>query len=124
MSILLGGGSSTITGHDGVFVISEDKLHRYINHYNPVVLRYDRSANTYDYPARNFGNAKGLEFDRVLIIPHGPIRKYLQNGDLKDVAKSLEKFYVAVTRAKHSVGFLYDGKCSVGCIEWPPTADS
>ena len=116
--------NSTATEHDGIFVVSEDKVHKYINHYKPVVLQYDRSADTYGYPALNFGNAKGLEFDRVLIIPHGPIKKYLQKGDVKDVEKSLEKFYVAVTRAKHSVAFLYDGKCSIGCIEWQPTADS
>ena len=110
--------NSTATEHDGIFAVSEDKVHKYINHYNPAVLRYDKNANTHGYHAQNFGNAKGLEFDRVLIIPHGPIRKYLQGGDVKDVEKSLEKFYVAVTRAKHSVAFLYSGKCSVGCIEW------
>ncbi|MFQ5779157.1 MAG: UvrD-helicase domain-containing protein [Nitrospiria bacterium] len=116
--------NSTTTDHDGIFVVSEDKVHNYVNRYNPAVLRYNRNANTYGYPALNFGNAKGLEFGRVLIIPHGPIKKYLQKGEVKDVEKSLEKFYVAVTRAKHSVAFLHDGKCSVGCIEWQPTADS
>lgn len=115
--------NSTATEHDGIFVVSGYKVHKYIKHYKPVVLQYDKNANTYGYPALNFGNAKGLEFDRVLIIPHGPIKKYLQKGDVKDVEKSLEKFYVAVTRAKHSVAFLYDEKCSVGCIEWQPTAD-
>jgi DNA helicase-2/ATP-dependent DNA helicase PcrA len=63
-----------------------------------------------------------LEFDRVLIIPHGPIKKYLKSGDVNDVKGSLSKFYVAVTRAKHSVAFLYDGECSVSCTEWQPTA--
>lgn len=116
--------NSTATEHDGIFVVAEDRMHKYVNHYKPVVLRYDRKANTYGHPALNFGNAKGLEFPRVLIIPHGPIKKFLQKGDVKDVEKSLEKFYVAVTRAKHSVAFLYDGKCSVDCIEWQSTADS
>ena len=64
---------------------------------------------------------KGREFDRVLIIPHGPIKKYLRNGDLKHVQGSLAKFYVAVTRAKHSVAFLHDGMCSVDCTEWQPS---
>ena len=116
--------NSTATEHDGSFVVSEDKIHKYVKQYKPVLLRYNRNADTYGYPALNFGNAKGLEFDRVLIIPHGPIKKYLKKGDVKDVKKSLEKFYVAVTRAKHSVAFLYDGECSVGCIEWQPRADS
>ncbi len=115
--------NSTTTDHDGMFVVSENNVHEYVRRFSPVLLRYDKKANTYGSPALNFGNAKGLEFDRVLIVPHGPIKKYLQSGDVKDVEKSLEKFYVAVTRAKHSVAFLYDGKCSVGCIEWQPTAD-
>jgi DNA helicase-2/ATP-dependent DNA helicase PcrA len=109
--------NSTTTGHDGIFLVSEDNVCEYVRRYKPVLLRYDRKANTYGYPALNFGNAKGLEFDRVLIIPHRPIKKYLQSGNASDVSGSVEKFYVAVTRAKHSVAFLYDGECSIGCIE-------
>jgi DNA helicase-2/ATP-dependent DNA helicase PcrA len=116
--------NSTTTDHDGMFVLSENNVHEYVMRFSPVLLRYDINANTYGYPALNFGSSKGLEFERVLIIPHGPIKKYLQKGDVKDVEKALEKFYVAITRAKHSVAFLYDGKCSVDCIEWHPTADS
>jgi DNA helicase-2/ATP-dependent DNA helicase PcrA len=110
--------NSTITGHDGIFRVSKSNVHEYVKRYKPTLLRYDRKTKeTYGYPALNFGNAKGLEFDRVLIIPHGPIERYLQSGDANDVTGSLEKFYVAVTRAKHSVAFLYDGECSIGCIE-------
>lgn len=113
----------TITGHDGIFVVPVDNLSEYVKRYKPVLLRYNRSANTYDYPALNFGDAKGLEFDRVLIIPHGPIKKYLKSGDVNNVKGSLSKFYVAVTRARYSVAFLYDEECSVGCTEWQPTAN-
>lgn len=113
--------NSIATEHDGIFVVTEDNLREYTQRYRPVVLRYWKKASTYGYPALNFGNAKGLEFDRVLIIPHGPIKKYLKSGDVNHVKGSLSKFYVAVTRAKHSVAFLYDGKCSVGCNEWQPT---
>ena len=116
--------NSTTTDHDGMFVVSKKNLHEYVRRFSPVLLRYDRTAKTCGYSALNFGIAKGLEFDRVLIIPHGPIKKYLQTGDMEDVEKSIEKFYVAVTRAKQSVAFLYDGKFSVDCIEWQPTADS
>jgi len=111
------------TGHDGIFVVSEDSVSEYVKRYRPVLLRYDRRAKTYGYPALNFGNAKGLEFDRVFIIPHRPIKNYLTSGDVNDVSGSLEKFYVAVTRAKYSVAFLYDGECNVGCTEWPLPAD-
>jgi DNA helicase-2/ATP-dependent DNA helicase PcrA len=108
------------TGHDGVFVVSEDSIHRYVRAFSPVVLRYDRSANTCGYSAVNFGNAKGQEYDRVLIIPHGPIAKYLRTGDVNDVQGSIEKFYVAVTRARYSTAFLYEGASAVPCTKWPP----
>lgn len=112
--------NNNTTDHDGIFVVSNDKVHDYINRYSPVLLRYDRRTETYGYPALNFGNAKGLEFDRVLILPHGPIRKYIQSGDINNVKGSLEKFYVAITRAKQSVAFLYNGQHGSGYIEWSP----
>ena len=108
------------TEHDGMFLVSENKVHDYVKRFSPALLRYDRSANTYGSRAINFGDAKGLDFNRVLIIPHGPIRKYLKTSDVNDVKGSLSKFYVAVTRAKQSVGLVYDGECGVGCIEWQP----
>lgn len=111
------------TNHDGVFVVSEKRVDNYMRCFSPAVLRYNRGTEKFGDDAMNFGLSKGLEFDRVLIIPHGPIKKYLISGNVKDVEKSLEKFYVAVTRAKHSVAFLYDGECSIGCVEWQPTAD-
>ena len=113
--------NSIPTGHDGIFVVSKNNVHEYIKCFSPTLLRYDRKTKeTYGYSALNFGNSKGLEFDRVLIIPHGPIKNYLKSGDVNDVSGSLEKFYVAVTRAKHSVAFLNDGECNVGCTEWLP----
>jgi DNA helicase-2/ATP-dependent DNA helicase PcrA len=115
--------NSTTTDHDGIFVVSEINVHEYVKRFSPDVLRYWKRTNTYGYSALNFGDAKGLEFDRVLIIPHGPIKKYLKSGNVNDAKGSLAKFYVGVTRAKHSVAFVYDGECSVGCTEWPLPAD-
>jgi DNA helicase-2/ATP-dependent DNA helicase PcrA len=109
--------NSIKTGHDGIFVVTTNNIHEYVKRYKPALLRYDRKTKeTYGYSALNFGNAKGLEFDRVLIVPHGPIKKYLITGNVDDVKGSIEKFYVALTRAKFSVAFLYDGKCNIGCI--------
>lgn len=112
--------NSTATDHDGVFLVSRDNVHQYVNRFSPRLLRYNRRAHTYGYPAINYGDAKGLDFHRVLIIPHGPIKSYLKSGDLADLKKSLSKFYVAVTRAEQSVAFLYDGECAVECIQWHP----
>ncbi len=103
-----------VTGHDGVFMVASEHLDLYNRRYSPQLLRYNRTADTHGHSAVNFGNAKGMTFDRVLIVPHGPIKKYLLSGDLSTVEGSLAKFYVAVTRARHSVAFLYDGKCCGG----------
>lgn len=107
-----------VSAHDGIFVVSKEDISNYIRRFNPVILRYDMKTDTYGYRAVNFGAVKGLEFDRVLILPHGPMRKYLKSGNVIDVKGSLEKFYVAVTRARHSVAFVHNDKCAVGCTEW------
>ncbi len=108
------------TGHDGIFLVSRADVHAYIEAFLPIVLRYSRKTETNGYPAVNFGNAKGMTFDRVLILPHGPIRKYLRTGDLSEVSGSLSKFYVAVTRARHSVAFVYDNECWGDFVRWKP----
>ena len=71
------------------------------------MLRYDKRQSTMGLPAINFGASKGKNYDRVLIFPTKPIRTYL---DTKDPSKAgdLEKFYVAVTRARYSVAFVRD----------------
>ena len=112
--------NEVITGHDGVFRVHTRHLPRYVKEFCPVVLRYDSRTNTHSYPALNFGEAKGMTFDRVLVLPHGPIEKYLRTGNRDDVAGSVTKFYVAVTRARSSVAFLCDGECSLDCVEWKP----
>ncbi len=97
------------TGHDGVFLVASDLVEQYIQRFMPQVLRYNKRADTYGSDALNFGVAKGLEFDRVLIVPTAPIKRYLANGDVQKIEKSRDKFHVAVTRARHSVAFVYDG---------------
>lgn len=100
------------TGHDGIYLIGEKDVHKYMKEFNPVILRYNKTFNIKGFHAINFGDSKGLSFDRVLILPHGPIRAYLEKGEVKAVDGSKEKFYVAITRARYSVGFVYDGKCA------------
>lgn len=110
-----------VVGHDGIFVVSEDKVDRYMTIYSPKVLRYDKRTTCKGYGANNFGDSKGLEFPRVLIFPNGPIKKYLSSGNLEHVKKSRAKLYVAITRAKHSVAFVYSGQSKkMGLIPWMP----
>jgi DNA helicase-2/ATP-dependent DNA helicase PcrA len=107
------------TDHDGVFLVAERRVDEYIQRYRPQVLRHDKRANTYGYEALNFGLAKGLEFSRVLIIPTRPIKEYLKSGELNQVEASRDKLHVAVTRARHSVAFVYDGHSPVVPARFP-----
>jgi DNA helicase-2/ATP-dependent DNA helicase PcrA len=97
--------SETVTEHDGIFRISPFEVQAYYEKWRPQVLRYSKKSNTFGLPAMNFGTSKGSTFDRVLIIPTNPMKKYLDDQDVKPL-KSKEKFYVAVTRARHSVTFV------------------
>lgn len=108
------------TGHDGVFLVAEKAVSNYIQRYRPQILRYDKKTNTYGYEAVNFGLAKGLQFDRVLIVPTSPIRRYLQTGVLDHVMKARERLHVAITRARHSVAFVLDNHSPIVSNRWNP----
>ena len=53
---------------------------------------------------KNFAISKGLTFDRVLIKPTEKIMNFLKYGSIPEKAK--EKLYIAITRARYSVGFI------------------
>ena len=72
-----------ITDHDGVFLVAESLVKEYIERFRPQFLRHDKRAETYGCEALNFGLSKGLEFNRVLIRPTEPIRKYIKTGLLE-----------------------------------------
>ncbi len=101
------------TDHEGVFVVNKSDVADYIDKYKPVVLRYSM-AGDHEW---NFGAAKGLGFERVLIYPTLAMEKYLRDGKLvKTVggkakpAFDIAKFYVAVTRARRSATIVSDYK--------------
>lgn len=102
-----------VTGHDGAFILPRAHVAIYMQLYRPQVLRLDVKTNCNGYPAMNFGESKGLTFERVVIFPHKLGEKWLATGDLKHVEKSAPKMYVAITRARHSVAFVYDGLVGV-----------
>lgn len=103
--------NETLTGHDGVFFIRSKDVQSYVERYSPKILRYNKVTKIQDnLNALNFGKSKGLTFDRVLIFSNGPINKYLKTGNIEAVSKSKAGFYVAITRARHSVTFVTDEK--------------
>lgn len=97
------------TGHDGVFFVSTSDVDNYLSIYQPMQLRDSRKrkVNT-NYPVMNFGESKGLTFERVLIYPTDVMIKWIfdHKKELKNQSRS--KFYVAVTRAKYSVAIVYN----------------
>lgn len=77
--------------------------------YNPVQLR-DSIRETVDknYESVNFGEFKGLTFERVLIYPTQPFFSWINDNNFELLSTSRSKLYVALTRAKYSVGIIYD----------------
>jgi len=102
--------------HLGIFTIKSSDISNYIELYNPVILRLDRTTQVdicADRKVFNFGESKGLGFERVLIISTEKHRDFISgnmdvfNEDKTEKAKNT--LYVVITRAKYSVAFVYDG---------------
>lgn len=107
-------GNHEKSGHDGVFFVDEANVADYCNKYNPVILRFSQRTkidNLLNLPVYNFGESKGLTFERVLIYPTKKFVDALlinQYEILDDSTKA--KCYVAVTRAKYSVAIVIKKK--------------
>jgi len=100
-------GNKEITEHNGVFLIKEKDVDKYLEKFEPMQLRENKKTIVNEnYSVMNFGEAKGLSFDRVLIYPTTPFIEWLKdnNAELKETSRS--KLYVAITRARHSVAFV------------------
>ena len=110
------------TGHDGVFLVAESAVDQYIRRFQPQVLRRQKKkkAPAYELAGMNFGVAKGMECDRVLIVPTEAIRKFLKTGDLKHLNEK-DRLHVAVTRARHSVAFVFEGSSPIVSDRWRVT---
>jgi len=102
-------GNEKITGHDGIFLIKKQDICNYLREYQPMQLRDSKAKAVNDnYKVMNFGESKGLSFDRVIIYPTQPFIKWLENNNAELPATSRSKFYVSITRAKYSIGIVVD----------------
>ncbi len=108
--------NSFLTGHDGIFAVEERHVADYCAKFDPQPLRYNRTYTDIAGRSINFGAAKGMTFDRTLIYPHGPLRKYLGTGKLSDAGKELPKIYVAVTRARQSTAFVVEDGATLATV--------
>lgn len=109
-----------ISDHNGIYLVHSRYVDLYRDTFEPIVLRYSGAKP----PEWNFGKSKGLGFKRVLIYPPKTCSAFLHSGVLTKIERGevkpafdISKFYVAVTRAMHSVGIVYDHKAEEKFIE-------
>jgi DNA helicase-2/ATP-dependent DNA helicase PcrA len=109
------------TNHDGVFLIVEADVDAYVTEFSPQPLRYSASSgrNWDRLEFINFGMAKGLGRQRVLIHPTKAISNFIQNG-LALEQRQAASFYIAVTRAEQSVAIILNEPGSSLIPYWTP----
>ncbi len=111
--------------HKGVFLVRESDVENYCKKYNPCQLRWSVIKKVSNgYPVKNFGESKGLSFDRVLIYPTEKMLNWIKNNNSELPNEARAKFYVGITRARFSVAIVVDsdtysdydgiGKYSIG----------
>ena len=99
------------TDHDGVFLVNPGDVDSYLERYHPIQLRDKKTvAVNSNYSVYNFGDSKGLTFNRVLIYPTKPMLNWLLDHKTELKFQSRSRLYVAITRARHSVGIVFDNK--------------
>lgn len=102
------------TGHDGVFLVRECNIAAYIDAFDPMQLRYSRKTSVSASAAvMNFGESKGLTFERALIYPTKKFTDWLKDPVTELQPDVRAKFYVALTRARSSVGIVIDDKIDI-----------
>lgn len=94
----------------GVFILRMADYAHYLATVQPMQLRDKISSPGVDYrwPVMNFGESKGRGFDHVVILPTEPMRLWLSDPATDLRPQSRAKFYVAMTRARHSVAIAMD----------------
>lgn len=108
---------SKLTGHDGVFLVKPDDVNDYLEKFKPMQLREKRTVRVNDkYPVMNMGESKGLTYDRVLIYPTKTMKNWMTDHTKKLKQKTKSQLYVAITRARYSVGIVFDYNEDI-CIE-------
>lgn len=95
----------------GVYLVDLKYLNEYCDHYHPVILRYDKNVKIsfqHECNVFNYGGAKGATYERTVIIPVGTTIPFIKEQKHISSDQTRSKFYVACTRAKHSVVIAMD----------------
>ncbi len=98
--------------HEGLYIVKSEDFEAYIRAYSPTVLRWSIASKTpetdYPFEIKNIGVSKGATYDHVLIICTDPFKKFVKDGTIPVSEKTKSELYVAITRARYSVAFVYD----------------
>jgi DNA helicase II / ATP-dependent DNA helicase PcrA len=98
-----------ITNHEGIFLVTPNDVGKYLSTYNPLQLRWNSSIRCNpNFQSMNFGESKGLSFDRVLIYPTQDMVKWVIDNNFKLKNETCAKLYVGITRARRSAGIVID----------------
>lgn len=90
--------------NQGVYLLDKKDFENYFKIYKPTILKFDAKTKI-DYDSLNFGQCKGMTFDRVAIFPNKKYKEFLKNGTSLD---SPCKYYVSTTRARYSIVFVVE----------------
>ena len=108
--------NKTDNEHVGVFAVRREHVKSYLEAFEPTFLRNRRNVETALCEGRlayNFGEAKGLQFERTLILPTPRQQSYICGNDnaFNDLRteQEINRFYVAATRAKLSAALIWEG---------------
>lgn len=107
--------------HVGAFIVKHSDVAAYIAAYDPVVLRWQVNSGKKILPdgvrCYTFGSSKGLGFDRIMILPAESQEHFLLDDNpvfLPEAETAQNKMYVAITRARYSIGFIVKDEQAVG----------
>jgi len=97
------------TDHEGVFLIKPSNIEGYLLNYNPIQLRWNSSTKCNpNFQAMNFGESKGLSFERVLIYPTTNMALWVKDNNSELASEARAKLYVGITRARLSAAIVVD----------------
>lgn len=112
--------NDTVTDHDGVFLVRYEHLREYVARFRPQCLRSSaNSGKRFDLDYVNFKVAKGMTYERVLIVPTNGIVKFIRHGIRLEPIPAAS-LYVAVTRAAQSVAIAIEDPEGSTLSTWEP----
>jgi DNA helicase-2/ATP-dependent DNA helicase PcrA len=97
------------TDHEGVFWVAKEDAEDYLARFQPMQLRWSSGVKCSSRcSVVNFGESKGLSFDRVLIYPTADMQRWVRDNKHELKNETRAKLYVGVTRARRSAVILLD----------------